>query len=227
MTVVHFAKVSTLYPLAVISSLAKRLEKPRFCHSCTSFGVWPRDHYMSLQRFTMGHMQGLAKVVHSTIAMLGFPGVVRGTTTHLAPFEPRWVTTQISHSSEQDTLPTTYLISKQAVSYQTCGSTCCPGVSTPKTRSLADSSMTNNKQWRSKPSQPLQILLKPQHRTSPRSPHITTDGRPILPTLNIIKMERLVWWLKTAGLSNTTNHKNSILKYEGLGNQLMHAASVY
>jgi hypothetical protein len=45
--------------------------------------------------------------------------------------------------------------------------------------------------------------------------------------LNIIKMERLIQWLKTTGLSNTANHKNSILKYEGLGNQLMHAASVY
>jgi hypothetical protein len=31
----------------------------------------------------------------------------------------------------------------------------------------------------------------------------------------------------TAALSNTTNHKNPILKYESLGNQLMHAACVY
>jgi hypothetical protein len=62
MRVVHFAKVSTLYLWVVISSLAKRLEKPPFCHSYTSFGAWPRDHYMSLQRFTMGHMLGLAKV---------------------------------------------------------------------------------------------------------------------------------------------------------------------
>jgi hypothetical protein len=45
--------------------------------------------------------------------------------------------------------------------------------------------------------------------------------------LNIIKMERLVRWLKTARLSTTTNHKIPILKHEGLGNQLMHAASVY
>jgi hypothetical protein len=45
--------------------------------------------------------------------------------------------------------------------------------------------------------------------------------------LNIINMKRLVQRLKTIGLSNTTNHKNPILKYEGLGNQLMHAASVY
>jgi hypothetical protein len=31
---------------------------------------------MSLQRFTMDRMAGLAKVVRSTIAMLRFPGVV-------------------------------------------------------------------------------------------------------------------------------------------------------
>jgi hypothetical protein len=40
-------------------------------------------------------------------------------------------------------------------------------------------------------------------------------------------MKRLVRRLKTAGLSITTNNKNPILKYEGLVNQLMHAASVY
>jgi hypothetical protein len=33
--------------------------------------------------------------------------------------------------------------------------------------------------------------------------------------------------LMTAGLSNTTNHKNQIIKHEGLSNQLMHATSVY
>jgi hypothetical protein len=100
MTVVHITKVSTLYPRVVISSLAKQLEKHPFCHSYTFFGAWPKDHYMPLQRFTMGRMLGLAKVVHSTIAMLRFPGVVRGTMTPLAPCEPRRVTTPISHSSE-------------------------------------------------------------------------------------------------------------------------------
>jgi hypothetical protein len=89
MTVVHFAKVSALYPRVVISSLAKRLEKPHFYHSYTFFGVCHRDHYMPLQRFTMGRMSGLAKVVHGTIAMLRFPGVVRGITVPLAPCEPR------------------------------------------------------------------------------------------------------------------------------------------
>jgi hypothetical protein len=47
-----------------------------------------------------------------------------------------------SHSSEQDTQPIAFLISKQVISYQTRGGICCPGVSTPKIRSLADSSTT-------------------------------------------------------------------------------------
>jgi hypothetical protein len=63
MTVAQFAKVSALYPRVVVSSLAKRLEKPPFYHSYTSFGAWPIDHYMLLQRFTMGRMPGLAKLV--------------------------------------------------------------------------------------------------------------------------------------------------------------------
>jgi hypothetical protein len=219
MAVVHFAKVSTLYPRVVISSLAKRLEKPLFCQSYTSFGVWPRDHYMMLQRFTMGQVPGLAKVV-------------RGTTAPLAPCGPRWVITPISHSSEQCTLLRASLISKQVVLYWTHDDTYCPGVSTTKTRSLADSSMTNHKRWRSQPSPPFQTLLKPQHRTSPRSPHITTDGRPTLSTLNTSQTQhhkdgKTCTTLMIAGLSNTTNHKNPILKYESLGNQLMHAACLY
>jgi hypothetical protein len=47
-----------------------------------------------------------------------------------------------SHSSEQGTLPTVPLISKQDVPYRTRGGTYCPGESTPKTQSLVDSSMT-------------------------------------------------------------------------------------
>jgi hypothetical protein len=85
MIVVHFIKVSALYPRVVISSLAKQHEQSLFCHSYTTFGVWPRDHYMSLQRFTMGCMLSLAKVVCGTIAMLRFPEVVRGTTAPLTP----------------------------------------------------------------------------------------------------------------------------------------------
>jgi hypothetical protein len=76
MIVVHFTKISTLYPHVVISSLAKRLEKPPFCHSYTSFGACTNDHDMSLQRFTMGRMPRFTKVVRSTIALLRFPRVV-------------------------------------------------------------------------------------------------------------------------------------------------------
>jgi hypothetical protein len=90
----------------------------------------------------------------------------------------------ISHSSEQVTLPTTSLISKQVVPYRTRGNTCYPGVSTPKTWSLADLSMTNHKPRRLQPFPPFQTLLKPQYRISPRSPHITIDERSTLSTLN-------------------------------------------
>jgi hypothetical protein len=48
------------------------------------------------------------------------------------------------HSIEHDTQPITYLISKQAVPYRIRGGTCCPVGSTPKIRSLADSSMTSH-----------------------------------------------------------------------------------
>jgi hypothetical protein len=65
-----------MYSRVVISSLAKRLENPPFCHSYTSFGAWPRDHYMLLQRFTMGRMPSFAKVVRGTVALLRFPKVV-------------------------------------------------------------------------------------------------------------------------------------------------------
>jgi hypothetical protein len=76
MIVVHFVKVSSLYPHIVISLLRGRLKNLHFTILYTFFGVWPRDHYMSLQRFTMGRMSDLAKVVCSTIAMLRFLGVV-------------------------------------------------------------------------------------------------------------------------------------------------------
>jgi hypothetical protein len=43
---------------------------------------------MSLQRFAMGRMPGLAKVVCGTIAMRRFSRVVHGTTVSLAPCGP-------------------------------------------------------------------------------------------------------------------------------------------
>jgi hypothetical protein len=184
-----------MYSWVVISSHHGWLENLLFNTLYTSFGVWHRDYYMLLQRFTMGCIPGLAKAVHSTIAMLRFPGVVHRTMAPLAPFGPEqmcpsctiwaWANDRAtSHSSEQDTLPTTSLISKQVIPYRIHGGTCCHGLSTLKTRYLANSSKTNHKPWRSKPSPPFQSLLKPQHQTSPRSLHNTMDGRPTLSTLN-------------------------------------------
>jgi hypothetical protein len=183
MIVVHFAKVSTLYPHIVISSLIGRLENLLFAIFYTSFGVWPRDHYMPLQMFTMGRMPSfLSSTRYHSIAKVSW-GSTRydsPTCTMLA-----WANDHATfHSSEQGTRPTTSLFSKQAIPYRTHGDTCCPEVSTHKIWSLADSSMTNHISWRSQPSPPFQSLLKWQHRTSPRSPHITTDGRPTLSTLN-------------------------------------------
>jgi hypothetical protein len=64
----------------------------------------------------------------------------------------RWITKYVikydtkndanPHSTKQDTQPITFLISRQAISYRKRGGTCCHGVSTPKIRSLVDSSTT-------------------------------------------------------------------------------------
>jgi hypothetical protein len=105
-----------------------------------------------------------------------------GTTASLALCEPGRVTTPISHSSEQGTLPTASLISKQAIPYQTCGDTYCPGLSKPKIQSLADSRITITSPDGIQPSPPFQPMLKPQHRSLPRSPHITMDERPTINT---------------------------------------------
>jgi hypothetical protein len=49
----------------------------------------------------MGHMLGLVKVVHGTIVMLMFFGVVRGTTAPLAPCRPERITVPLpTHSSK-------------------------------------------------------------------------------------------------------------------------------
>jgi hypothetical protein len=105
------------------------------------------------------------------------------------------------HSTEHDTQPISFLISKQVIPYQTRGSTCCPGVSTPKIQSLADSSMTNYITWWNSTVSTIPTLLKPHHRSSPRSNHISVNGRPSLTKTQANstsqRMKRLVWrsWL--------------------------------
>jgi hypothetical protein len=113
------------------------------------------------------------------------------------------------HSTEHDTQPIAYLISKQAVPYRTRGSRCCPGVFTPRIQSLADSSMTNHfTRWIPTIST-IPTLLKPRHRSSPRSNHNSTNGRPSLTKtqdkLNIRKDGKTCTTLMIAWLS-ITNH---------------------
>jgi hypothetical protein len=56
MIVVHSAKLSTLYPCVVILLLIRRLENLLFVFLYTSYGLWPRDHCMFLQRSTLDRM---------------------------------------------------------------------------------------------------------------------------------------------------------------------------
>jgi hypothetical protein len=102
----------------------------------------------------------------------------RGTTAPLAPCEPGGVTTPNSHSSDQGTLPTTSLTSRQAVPYWTHGSTCCFGYLLLWLSPYQISARQTTSPDEFEPSPPFQTLLKPQHQTSPRSNHISTDWRP-------------------------------------------------
>jgi hypothetical protein len=111
------------------------------------------------------------------------------------------------HSTMHDTQPIAYLISKQVIPYGTRGGTCCLRVSTPKIRSLAESSMTNHITCRNPTVSTIPTLLKSQHRSSPRSNHISMDGRPSLTKsqakLNITKDRNNCTTLMTAWLSIT------------------------
>jgi hypothetical protein len=119
------------------------------------------------------------------------------------------------HSTKHDTQPIACLISKQAVPYWTRGGTCCPGVSAPKIRSLVDSSMTNHITWWNPTISTIPTLLKPQHRSSPWSNHISTDGRPSLTKtqakLNITKDGKTCMTLMTVWLSITNQVGTQIL----------------
>jgi hypothetical protein len=76
------------------------------------------------------------------------------------------------HSTEQDTLPIVFLISKQVVPYQTRDDTCCPGVSTPMIRPLIDSSTTCHDSINH--CHHSDHLLKTHHRSS--HGHLTSQG---------------------------------------------------
>jgi hypothetical protein len=122
----------------------------------------------------------------ASLAMLRFPA-------HSGPFCTMWFrlftqnVTKTSHtdrshphSTERDTQPIAYLISKQVIPYWTRGGTCCPGESTSKIQSLADSSLTSHITWRNPTVYTIPTLLKPQHWSSPWSNLMSADGSPSL-----------------------------------------------
>jgi hypothetical protein len=135
-----------MYPRVVISSLAKRLEKSPFYHSYSSFGVWLRDHYMSLQRCTTGVCLALLWFPEQTVPACSAKVSCTNVPSYTMWF--MWFTSivteydAIPHSTKQNAQPIAFLISRQVIPYQTSGDTCCPRVSTAKIRSLADSSTT-------------------------------------------------------------------------------------
>jgi hypothetical protein len=145
MIVVYFAKVSALYPRLVISSLAKWLKKPHFWHSYSSWCMAQRS------------LHAVTKVYYRSTSCFATNSLTKGPTCstkdslakspsctvwfrQMTKYDTKSVANP--HLIEQDTLPIAFLISKHAVPYQTHGGTCCPGVSTPKIRSLADLSTT-------------------------------------------------------------------------------------
>jgi hypothetical protein len=127
-----------------------------------------------------------------------------------------WFSQVTKYITMYDAIP--YLISKQAIPYLTHGSTCCPGVSTPKIQSLADASMTNHITWWNPTICTILTLLKPHHQSSPWSTHISIDGRPSLTKtqakLNITKDGKACTTLMTTWLSKTNQVWTQILKYE-------------
>jgi hypothetical protein len=101
------------------------------------------------------------------------------------------------HTTEQDSQPTTFLISRQAVPYWTRGSTCCPRVSTPMTQSLADSTITNHNTWRNPTVSTIpshaqttasNLTTVVSHHNRCKTNTLHTQHKP---KLNIIKMEDL------------------------------------
>jgi hypothetical protein len=128
---------------------------------------WPSIITLPLvwgQEITTCCYKGLLRVRHLTL--LGYSQyssiakVSHRNAPPLAPCRFQEVVTVPLRSTKSDTLPEAFLISKQAVPYQTHGGTCCPVGLTPKNRPLADSSKTNHKPWGSQPSPPYHNLAQ-------------------------------------------------------------------
>jgi hypothetical protein len=146
MIVVHSTEVSILYPRVVISSLAEQLEN-------LLFAILSIPLVYGSEITTCCYKGLLYELVMLCCSFLQ-PWVPNCSAKASSWLEPLLhLVDQITfcvlpHTSEKDSQHTISLISKQVISYQTRGGTCCPRVSTPKTWSLAYSSMTSHITWR-------------------------------------------------------------------------------
>jgi hypothetical protein len=129
--------------------------EPPFCHSLHFLWCMAQR---SLHAFTKANPRSFVLLCHRfppvgyhTVPSgpfrkcFGFSllGVTLYPQTPLAPCDLVGIAIPVPHF-RQDKLTRAFLISQQVVPYRTRGGTCCPGVSTPKTRSLADASMTRH-----------------------------------------------------------------------------------
>jgi hypothetical protein len=122
--------------------------RPPFCHSLhflwcmaqRSLHAITKVYYMSMSCFAI--VSQVDKWYHDLTCSAKVSWV---DTRYHGPSCTMWAWAKSeanSHSSEQHTQTIEFLISKQATPYRTHGGTCCPGVSAPKIRSLADLSTT-------------------------------------------------------------------------------------
>jgi hypothetical protein len=133
-----------------------------------------------------------------------------------------------SHTTEQNTHHIASLISKQNVPYWTCSGSYCPRVSTPKTRSLTDLSMTNHITWRNPT-----VSTLPTHAQTTASILTTVTSHHDGWETNTLdtktsqtqhhKDGKTCMTLMTAWLSITNQVWTQILKYEAWETILMHA----
>jgi hypothetical protein len=104
------------------------------------------------------------------------------------------------HSTKSDTLPKVFLMSKQVVPDQTLDGIVCPGESTPKNRSLDDSSKANHKPWRSQPS-PL------YHDLAQTSASIYDQNTTTIPQDERLWVNSNFTGLKTRAMHSSLSHK--------------------
>jgi hypothetical protein len=112
-----------MYPRVLISSLAKQLQeyvklRYGFSNKRSTTGVWPRDHYMILQRSTTGVCQASLWFLEQTV-----PACSAKVSCTNNPSCTMWFTKYVTkydhkvwchpHSTEHDTQPIVFLISKQ------------------------------------------------------------------------------------------------------------------